>query len=279
MIPNMLARLITITSLIAITFCPLGAEDRTGYDLFTFDRSSWGARERTEGDPISLKDIPGDLGHNLRGLFTNNNLMPIMIGSGLTGLAVLIDENEFDEEDDFTGLAHELGEESSLGRLGEKMGNHVLLPSVIAGLAVSGQIAGNKRFESFSYSLAQGYIVNNLLTTGLKAASGRTRPNQRNTRSFPSGHTSNAFTWATIINHYYGKRAAIPAYGIASFIAWSRLNMDAHYLSDVTFGAVLGYVVGRTVVNRTDGRVAENRFQFYPTAGLENSSIEAFYEW
>jgi len=279
MTSNILTRLITIMSLTAIMFGPLGAQEIAAYDLFAFDRSSRVDWELNEGDQISLKRIPWDLGRNLLGLFTNNNLMPIMIGSGLTGLAVLLDENELDEGGDFISPAHEPDEESSLGRLGEKMGNHVLLPSVIAGLAVTGQIAGNRRFESFSYSLVQGYIVNNLLTTSLKAASGRTRPNQRNTRSFPSGHASNAFTWATIISHHFGKRAAIPAYSVASFIAWSRLNMDAHYLSDVTFGAVLGYIVGRTVVNTTYGRAAGNRFKFYPTAGLEKAGIEASYEW
>ena len=202
-----------------------------------------------------------------------------MIGFSLTGLATTLDEHEIGAVDGSTRFSPEAGEESTLGLLGEKMGNHVILPSVIAGLAITGQIANNPRFERFSYSMVQGYIVNNVLTTGLKAAVGRTRPNQQNNRSFPSGHTSNAFTWATILSHYYGKKAAIPAYGVATFIGWSRLNMDAHYLSDVVFGAVLGYVVGRTIVATAEERAPDNRFRWHPTGSPREIGIEASYTW
>jgi hypothetical protein len=274
--PKNLALFVTIFTLISSLINPLTAQDR---NLFTFDSSPTKNRSQTGNDLVSFKHIPEDVGRNFFGLFTNENLMLITMGAGLTGLAIILDENEFDDSDDLISHLHETDEESSLGMLGQRMGNHIILPSVIAGLAITGQIADNRRFENFSYSLAQGYIVNNLLTISLKEIVSRTRPNQRNDLSFPSGHTSNAFTWATILSHYYGRKAAIPAYGIATFIAWSRLDMDAHYLSDVVFGAALGYIIGRTVVNTSETRAAENRFKWHPRAGLSETGVVVSYKW
>jgi hypothetical protein len=266
-------------SLSSILVHPLRAQERNHPDLFSLHPSPRQFHKPTDGDYVSYKNLPMDLGRNFRGLFTNNNLATIAFGAGITGFASMFDEREFDGVEGVIHPIHEPREGSSLGRLGERMGHHYVVPGVIAGLAVMGQIAHNRRFEEFSYSLVQGYIVNNLVTTGLKEAVGRTRPNQRNNLSFPSGHTSNAFTWATILSHYYGTKAVIPAYGIAAFVAWSRLNVDAHYLSDVMFGAALGYVVGRTVVRTTDERASEARLQWHLTAGTKEAGFSASYRW
>ena len=40
---------------------------------------------------------------------------------------------------------------------------------------------------------------------------------------------------------------ALPAYGLASYVAASRLHDNVHYLSDVVFGAAVGTIAGRTV--------------------------------
>ena len=68
-----------------------------------------------------------------------------------------------------------------------------------------------------------------------------------NRLSFPSGHTSNSFMWATVVSHYYGKKAAIPAYAVAAYVGASRLKTRKHYLTDIIAGATFGYIVGRTV--------------------------------
>jgi hypothetical protein len=279
MVVRILVLFFTITTITGIQIVPLGAQERVNSARFAIDPIPKGAWDRPGENDISFQTIPEDIGRNFHGLFSSRNLMPILIGTGLTGLTTFLDEDEFENDGDEIDHIHESGEESSLGRLGQTMGHHVILPSVVTGLAVTGQIVNNRRFEHFSYSLVHGYIVNNLLTRSLKAVSHRTRPNRRNDLSFPSGHTSNAFTWATILGHYYGKKVAIPAYGVASFIAWSRLNMDAHYLSDVAFGAFLGYVVGRTVVATSDERAPGGRLEWYPTAGRKEAGIIASYRW
>ena len=98
--------------------------------------------------------------------------------------------------------------------------------------------------------MAQALIVTTAYTHTLKYAVSRPRPDGSNRLSFPSGHTSNAFSWATIANHHYGSRVGIPAYLVAGFVGASRLERGAHHLSDVLAGAALGYLVARTVLRQ-----------------------------
>jgi membrane-associated phospholipid phosphatase len=114
--------------------------------------------------------------------------------------------------------------------------------------------------------VAQAFMVNAAWTGALKYGVRRERPDGSNRRSFPSGHTSNAFAWATIADHHYGHKLGLPAYAVAGLIGVSRLEKNVHHLSDVLAGATLGYVVGRTVV-RGDGeavRRGQPRFTLAP---------------
>ena len=55
----------------------------------------------------------------------------------------------------------------------------------------------------------------------------------------------------------FGWKVGIPAYGVAAYVAGSRLQKERHHLSDVAFGAALGILAGRSVtVGRGAARMA-----------------------
>ena len=95
-------------------------------------------------------------------------------------------------------------------------------------------------------NLFQAQLIAQALTIGLKEASRRSRPSGGGF-SFPSGHTAISFASATVLQQQFGWKVGVPAYAVASYVAASRIQTKRHYLSDVTFGAALGIVAGRTV--------------------------------
>jgi membrane-associated phospholipid phosphatase len=75
--------------------------------------------------------------------------------------------------------------------------------------------------------------------------------------SFFSGHTVSAWGLATVIAENYRRRGWVPpvCYGLAALVGLSRLTEDAHWLSDVFLGAVVGYAVGKMVVRNQNRRL------------------------
>jgi membrane-associated phospholipid phosphatase len=67
-------------------------------------------------------------------------------------------------------------------------------------------------------------------------------PDDKN--SFPSGHASGAFSFASVIAAEHGWGWGGAAYGLAGFIAVSRINDDFHYLHDVLAGITIGASFG-----------------------------------
>lgn len=59
-------------------------------------------------------------------------------------------------------------------------------------------------------------------------------------RSFPSGHASASFAFASVVAAQQGWIWGGLAHGLASFIAISRSNDDFHYLHDITAGITIG---------------------------------------
>jgi membrane-associated phospholipid phosphatase len=57
---------------------------------------------------------------------------------------------------------------------------------------------------------------------------------------------------ATVIARRHGNHKWVPwvAYGLAALTSLSRLPANEHYVSDLVFGAALGYSIGRFVVLR-----------------------------
>ena len=208
---------------------------------------------------VDFSSFFSTLGWNFtRGLFSTENLLPLGIGGG-TALAVHPIDDEISDE--LRGQANELGES------GHIVGNPVTIGVSVAAMLLAVPFAENRRFRAFAFSLAQAHIIDTGLKYPVKAAVSRTRPNGANENAFPSGHTSATFAFATVAGHYYGKKVSIPAYTVAALVGLSRIEQGKHFLSDVIFGATLGYIAGRTAVRGTERSLERQRMTLHPIVG------------
>lgn len=103
-----------------------------------------------------------------------------------------------------------------------------------------------------SLLIGTSLAVSAISTYSIKKIAGRPRPyvtypdliipfEFMRSNSFPSGHTSAAFSTATALTLAYPKwYVAVPGYVWASSVGYSRMNLGVHYPSDVVCGAILG---------------------------------------
>lgn len=131
---------------------------------------------------------------------------------------------------------------------------------------IYGKVAGNSKAVDTGLDAAEAsFIAGAVIGPLLKTAVGRSRPSDDQGVfhfkpfgggvSSPSGHTTEAFTLARVITEHYPQVWVQGlTYGIAALVGASRIQQNAHFASDVVSGALLGTLVGRTVVRRNQKR-------------------------
>jgi membrane-associated phospholipid phosphatase len=119
-------------------------------------------------------------------------------------------------------------------------------PNAGAGRSALLLMGGTPRHDLL-LAVARTWVV----TAGLKYAINETRPNGE-PHSFPSGHSSIAFSGAEFIRKEYGWGWGAPAYLAAGFVGWSRVEARKHYAHDVVAGAALGVLANHDFWLRRD---------------------------
>jgi len=109
----------------------------------------------------------------------------------------------------------------------------LLLPATAAGFTV-----GLKDGKG-AIQLAESVGLTAAVTYGLKYTIQESAPNG-DSHSFPSAHTSLAFSSAEFMRKRYGWEYGIPCYLAAAFVAVSRVEAKDHYVHDVLAGAAIG---------------------------------------
>ncbi len=113
-------------------------------------------------------------------------------------------------------------------------------------------IDGKNNFGNRTAVAVKSLLLNALITGWLKEWSDTERPNG-DMNSFPSAHTSKAFTMAHIMHREFGSVShwySISGYTCAAAVGIMRMAKDAHWVSDVLAGAGIG-ILSAEVVYRT----------------------------
>lgn len=126
----------------------------------------------------------------------------------------------------------------------------VALPAAAFVLTVKRDDREGRRqfYRSFGATVATTWL--------LKETVDKERPDGQGDDAFPSGHASMAFQGAAFIHRRYGIRSAWPAYALAGFVAWTRVDSEQHDEADVLAGAGLGIASAFLLVERTEVVVA-----------------------
>jgi membrane-associated phospholipid phosphatase len=91
-----------------------------------------------------------------------------------------------------------------------------------------------------TWQFVKAYGTSMVLAEALKHIVLKPRPDGSDNYSFPSGHTTSAFSGASFIQRRYGWKYGIPSYLLASFVGYSRIQAKKHDGWDVLAGATIG---------------------------------------
>jgi membrane-associated phospholipid phosphatase len=133
--------------------------------------------------------------------------------------------------------------------------------TITAGVLATGVLSGNTAIIRSGGRLATTLALAGAASSLAKLTLGRPRPDQSEDadgyvpfsgqEAMPSGHTTMAFALATALSDDIDQTwASVGLYTMAAGVAWSRLNDNRHWLSDVAAGAALGITAAKVINGR-----------------------------
>lgn len=157
--------------------------------------------------------------------------------------------------------------QSSIGDKGASVGNALGNPLYtlppLGLFYLYGYLYEDPKARRASLLAVESLAISGAFTWTLKEIAQRSRPNTGEASttwngpsrkmadySFPSGHTTAAFSIASVLAEEYGTNPYVPpiAYGLATLTGFARIYDNKHWASDAFFGGAIGYFVGKAVV-------------------------------
>jgi membrane-associated phospholipid phosphatase len=116
-------------------------------------------------------------------------------------------------------------------------------------------------------------LISGLTTNVLKYTIREKRPDSNSRNSFPSGHTTMAFAFAGTIDAQHGHKWGLPAYIMATFAGYSRINDNKHYFFDVATGALIGTMYGHSISYRDKEIMDKITYDWLPNISHDEVGI------
>jgi len=162
----------------------------------------------------------------------------------LIGIGLVVNNSQFEKNLE-TDLRNSVGNDYQT-----PIDDYLLFVPIVQMYAADafGMKAKNHWFDQTKY-----LIISNVVSTGsselLKATITKTRPDG-DPYSFPSGHSTIAFTNAAVLQNEFQETSTVYAYSGYAFAATTgvfRMLNNKHYVSDVLVGAGIGILVTQLV--------------------------------
>jgi membrane-associated phospholipid phosphatase len=151
----------------------------------------------------------------------------------------------------------EANRQVSVSRAVSQMGSLYGLGAFAGTFYFIGREKKNARARETGLLSAEALVDSLIVGGAIKGISQRGRPLSGRERSeffeggnsFPSGHSIQAWSVATLVAHEYNdsRLVQVAAYGLASAVSVARFTVHKHYLSDVLAGSALGFGIGHYV--------------------------------
>lgn len=234
---------------------------------------AWGQEDSPYSDFQTLIQ-PQHIKETFLSPFQQNEVHPIL-WTGLSSVTVLLlkRQDTVDPLQDNWSRREPLGEWSDYGDL---MGQ--MVPNALYSL---GMYTHYKYSQNDISRYRMTYMIETtayagIFTTLLKYAIAEKRPNGGDRKSFPSGHTTTAFAFASVVGFEHSLYASIPAYILATFVGLSRINDNAHYLHDVVAGATVGIAFGAGLhyLHKKKGSRPSTQASSWQWHGIQFSPLE-----
>ena len=218
-----------------------------------------------EGDPIT--NAIKDLGHLRAAPEAMSKRSNLKFAAGIAGVGVFI----YSYDSRLIHIArHNVRSDTldDIARNAETLGNGFNDIAILGGVAGIGYALRDEKLKDTAFLALESFLAANAIGIVLKYSIGRARPytgygkaafnpfSFKDSRaSFPSGHTTSAFSIASVFAARYDSVwLGCLLYGAASATALQRIYSSMHWPTDVFAGAVLGTVTGRAVVRFSKDR-------------------------
>lgn len=119
------------------------------------------------------------------------------------------------------------------------------------GMEAYSYYADDPEAHEFAIVMLKSTLYSGLVTEITKKVVQEPRPGDPTSKeSFPSAHATRAFAFASTVYELHGSSWGIPAYILATGVAYSRMNDNRHYVHDVLAGAAIGASFGISLARR-----------------------------
>ncbi len=166
----------------------------------------------------------------------------------------------------------------------EKFGTKQYGLPVLAGFYGYGVLENNNEAKAVALDGFSASIISALATSAIKGVVGRRRPSTgrgpqsfsplQGDYSFPSGHATGAFAFASVIATHYDDEPWVvgTSYGIAGLVGLARIQRNAHWASDVVAGSLIGGVIGHHLVHFNE-QWREQHLAFAPKISTDGQGL------